>query len=62
MSKPKRHPTALSPSLTQDLRGAVTPGRTTWRETSEASVVGAIAVFGAALVAAGWLRSRAQHR
>jgi hypothetical protein len=62
MSKPKDHPATLSPSLTQDLRGAVTPGRTTWRETTEASAVGAVAVIGAALVAAGWLRSRAQHR
>jgi hypothetical protein len=58
-------PSTLSPSLSQDLRGALAPRRTTWRQAAVASVTGLAAAVGLGLLAAGWLKSRAlgvRHR
>jgi hypothetical protein len=48
----------LSPSAAQDLGGALAQRRSTWRETSVASVALVTALVGLGIVAAGWFKSR----
>jgi hypothetical protein len=48
----------LSPSVAQDLGGAVARRRSTWREASVASVALVTALVGLGIVAAGWFKSR----
>jgi hypothetical protein len=48
----------LSPSVAQDLGGALAQRRSTWRETSVASLALVTALVGPGIVAAGWFKSR----
>jgi hypothetical protein len=57
-SSSEQQRSTLSPSLAQDLGGAVAQRRSTWRETSVASVAVVMALVGLGVLAAGWFKSR----
>jgi hypothetical protein len=52
----------LSPSVAQDLGGAIAQRRSTWRETSVASVALVTALVGLGIVVAGWFKSRVMRQ